>query len=95
MSQDDVIRGEVIRELMCNLFLDKNKINEKFNIDFDSYFSDDIPLLDPFISDELVANTVDSIQVAPKARLLIRIICMSFDAYMKKHINQQRFSRVI
>jgi len=95
LSQDDIIRGEVIRELMCNLFLDKKVINEKYNIDFDHYFSEDIPLLDTFISDELVVNTPDSIQVAPKARLLIRIICMSFDAYMKKHINQQRFSRVI
>jgi oxygen-independent coproporphyrinogen-3 oxidase len=90
LSQDDIIR-----ELMCNLFLDKNKISEKYNIDFDSYFSDDLPLLDTFIADELLVNTADSIQVAQKARLLIRIVCISFDAYMKKHINQQRCSRVI
>ncbi|MBL4764476.1 MAG: oxygen-independent coproporphyrinogen III oxidase [Colwellia sp.] len=95
LSPDDIIRGEVIRELMCNLFLDKNKINDKYGINFDRYFSDDLPLLDTFIADDLMVNTLDSIQVAPKARLLIRIICMSFDAYMKKHINQQRFSRVI
>jgi oxygen-independent coproporphyrinogen-3 oxidase len=95
LSPDDIIRGEVIRELMCNLFLDKNKINEKYSIDFDRYFSEDLLLLDTFIADDLVVNTLDSIQVASKARLLIRIICMSFDAYMKKHINQQRFSRVI
>jgi len=95
LSQDDVIRGEVIRELMCNLFLDKHKINEQYNINFDEYFADDIPLLKTFIEDGLVENTVESIQVDQKARLLIRIICMSFDAYMKKHVNQQRFSRVI
>jgi len=95
LSQDDIIRGEVIRELMCNLFLDKSKISEKFNIDFDDYFAEDLPLLDTFIKDGLVENSLDSIEVNQKARLLIRIICMSFDAYMKKHINQQRFSRVI
>lgn len=95
LSQDDIIRGDVIGELMCNLFLDKNKISKKYNIEFDSYFSDDLPLLDTFIADDLVVNTADSIEVAQKARLLIRIVCMSFDAYMKKHINQQRFSRVI
>ena len=29
LSKDDLIRGEVIRELMCNLYIDKNTINEK------------------------------------------------------------------
>jgi len=95
LSNDDLIRGEVIRELMCNLHLDKQKINDKFNIDFDSYFADDLPLLDTFIQDGLLENTEQHIHVEQKARLLIRIICMSFDAYMKQHVNQQRFSRVI
>lgn len=95
LSEDDVIRGEVIRELMCNLYLDKKTISEKYNIDFAEYFAEDLPLLQTFINDGLVEDTNDFIKVDQKARLLIRIICMSFDAYMKKHINQQRFSRVI
>ena len=95
LHDDDILRGEVIRELMCNLYLDKAKINEKYNINFDEYFAEDLPLLDTFIDDGLVENTEQSITVNQKARLLIRIICMSFDAYMKKHVNQQRFSRVI
>ena len=95
LTNDDLIRGEVIRELMCNLHLDKQKINDKFNIDFDNYFADDLALLDTFIEDGLLENTTEHIHVEQKARLLIRIICMSFDAYMKQHVNQQRFSRVI
>jgi len=95
LTDDDVLRGEVIQELMCNLYLDKQVISEKYNINFDEYFVDDLPLLDTFINDGLVENTDKYIKVEQKARLLIRIICMSFDAYMKKHINQQRFSRVI
>ena len=95
LTEDDILRGEVIQELMCNLYLDKQIISEKFNIDFDEYFAEDLPLLNTFINDGLVENTANHIKVEQKARLLIRIICMSFDAYMKKHINQQRFSRVI
>ncbi len=95
LSEDDILRGEVIRELMCNLYLDKNKISEKYDINFNEYFSEDLALLKPFIEDNLLINSNDYIKVNQKARLLIRIICMSFDAYMKKHINQQRFSRVI
>jgi len=95
LSKDDILRGEVIRELMCNLYLDKNIISEKYGINFDDYFSEDLSLLNAFIEDELLINSKAYIKVDQKARLLIRIICMSFDAYMKKHANQQRFSRVI
>jgi len=95
LSNDDIIRGEVIRELMCNLYLDKKMISEKYNIDFAEYFAEDLPMLSTFISDGLVEDNIDFIKVDQKARLLIRNICMSFDAYMKKHVNQQRFSRVI
>jgi oxygen-independent coproporphyrinogen-3 oxidase len=95
LSTDDIIRGEVIRELMCNLYVDKAKISAKFDINFDEYFAEDLPLLQTFINDGLVSNTSESIQVVQKARLLIRNICMSFDAYMKQHVNKQRFSRVI
>ena len=95
LSTDDIIRGEVIRELMCNLYVDKAKISAKFDINFDEYFAEDLPLLETFINDGLVSNTSESIQVVQKARLLIRNICMGFDAYMKQHVNKQRFSRVI
>jgi len=95
LSTDDIIRGEVIRELMCNLYVNKAKVSAKFDINFDEYFAEDLPLLETFINDGLVSNTSESIQVVQKARLLIRNICMSFDAYMKQHVNKQRFSRVI
>jgi len=95
LTDDDIIRGEVIRELMCNLYVDKNKISEKFAINFDEYFAADLPLLQTFINDGLMSDSADEIRVEQKARLLIRNICMSFDAYMKQHLNKQRFSRVI
>ncbi|MBA6295369.1 oxygen-independent coproporphyrinogen III oxidase [Colwellia sp. MB02u-9] len=95
LSQDDIIRGEVIRELMCNLYIDKNKISQQFAINFDEYFAEDLPLLQTFINDGLVIITLNEIRVEQKARLLIRNICMTFDAYMKQNLNQQRFSRVI
>jgi len=95
LSEDDVIRGYVIKSLMCNLYLDKTAINKEFDIDFDQYFANDLPSLETFINDGLLINTDKDITVAPKARLFIRNICMTFDAYMKKHVNQQRFSRVI
>ncbi len=95
LNQDDIIRGFVIKSLMCNLHLDKAELNKEFDIAFDQYFADEIPSLTTFISDGLLTNTATEIIIAPKARLLLRNICMTFDAYMKQHLNQQRFSRVI
>jgi len=95
LTQDDIIRGDVIRELMCNLYVSKSDINHKFSIDFDQYFAHELPQLQTFIEDGLLTNTKEAITVKQSARLLIRNICMSFDAYMKKKVNQQRFSRVI
>jgi oxygen-independent coproporphyrinogen-3 oxidase len=95
LSRDDQIRRMVISQLMCNLFLDKAAVEQKFKINFEDYFKDDLLSLSPFIKDGLLTNTTQNISVSPRARLLIRNICMSFDAYLKNHLNQQRFSRVI
>jgi oxygen-independent coproporphyrinogen-3 oxidase len=95
LSRDDLIRRQVIKEIMCNLFLDKRAIEKTFNIHFDHYFSQELDSLKPFINDKLLVNKPESVRILPKARLLVRNICMSFDAYLKNHIQQQRFSRVI
>ncbi|TDF38519.1 oxygen-independent coproporphyrinogen III oxidase [Alteromonadaceae bacterium M269] len=95
LSFDDLIRRQVIKEIMCNLYLDKKVIERLFDIRFDDYFSYELVSLSPFIHDGLVTNNRENIRVSPEARLLVRNICMSFDAYLKNHIQQKRFSRVI
>jgi oxygen-independent coproporphyrinogen-3 oxidase len=95
LTQDDLIRAKVIKALMCNLYVDKTLIEQEFGINFEQYFSEDLASLSPFIQDDLLDNSAKAIDVSPKARLLIRNICMSFDAYLHKHLNQQRYSRVI
>lgn len=95
LSKDDLLRRDVIREIMCNLHVDKTAINAQHNINFDQYFAEDIKALQTFIDDKLLSNNSTQIQVAAKARLLVRLICMCFDTHMKKQLNQQRFSRVI
>lgn len=95
LSQDDIIRRYVIQQLMCNLEVDINEVEGRFAIDFFDYFADDLTKLSPFMEDELVEIDQHRITVVPKARLLIRIICMSFDAYLSANSHHQRYSRVI
>ncbi|MGB1201604.1 MAG: oxygen-independent coproporphyrinogen III oxidase [Cognaticolwellia aestuarii] len=95
LTQDDLIRSEVIKALMCNLIVTKADIEQKYAIDFDHYFDRELASLNTFVEDGLMSIDKAQLKISPKARLLVRNICMTFDAYMQKHINQQRFSRVI
>ena len=84
MTADDHVRKEVIMQLMCDLELDKREIEKKFAIDFEEYFRNDIPKLDQFIREGLLANETDNIRVIGSGILIIRNIAMCFDAYLEE-----------
>ncbi|MEO7539757.1 MAG: oxygen-independent coproporphyrinogen III oxidase, partial [Pyrinomonadaceae bacterium] len=89
MTPDDHIRKETIMQLMCNLDIDKRRIEREFGIDFDQYFAGDIKKLDVFINEGLVENTVDSIRVNGSGLLIVRNIAMCFDAYLEQMMKEK------
>ena len=96
MATDDKIRQAVITQLICQFSLDPKGIEERFDINFAEYFSEELSSLSEMIEDELL--TLDSeyrIQVTPKGKLLIRNICMKFDAYLKNPAEKPLYSKVI
>ena len=95
LNNDDLIRREVIKQLICNFKLNKRVIEKQFNIQFEDYFAEDIILLQTFIDDQLVVIDTEKIQVLSTGQLLIRNICMCFDVYLRSKARQQQFSRVI
>ncbi|AXH15005.1 oxygen-independent coproporphyrinogen III oxidase [Malaciobacter mytili] len=96
LSKDDEIRQFVIMELMSNFSLNIKRVEEKFNIEFNEYFKEDLPQLEEFIEAQLVSITNEKIQVSQTGTMLIRNICMPFDAYLKKiPENKRRFSKTI
>jgi oxygen-independent coproporphyrinogen-3 oxidase len=95
LTQDDIIRRHVITHLICHFELDKTSVAKQFDIDFDTYFADSLAELEAFSKDGLINLNPDSIEVTPAGRLLIRRVCMAFDAYIPKEQNTQRFSRII
>ena len=95
LNQDDLIRRDVIKQLICNFQLDKNKIEQQYSLSFNQYFAEDIVLLQPFIDDQLVSIDEQHIHILSTGKLLIRNICMCFDIYLRKKARQQQFSRVI
>ncbi len=95
LTGDDIIRREVITQLICHFELDKRPIEQKFAIRFDEYFSDVLTELQALAADGLITLDEHRLQVTPSGRLLIRRICMVFDAYIPKVQSTQRFSRII
>ncbi|RMP82941.1 Coproporphyrinogen-III oxidase [Pseudomonas syringae pv. actinidiae] len=93
-SADDRIRRAVIQQLICHFMLDFAEIEKTFSIDFRDYFSDAWPQLLGMAEDGLIALSDAGIEVRPAGRLLVRAVCMVFDAYLTRQ-NRQQFSRVI
>lgn len=96
MTEDDHVRKDTIMELMCNLEIDKRRVEQKFGIDFEQYFAADIPKLDNFVAEGLVDNTPDKIKVIGSGILIIRNIAMCFDAYLEKMMAEKPvFSKTV
>jgi len=96
LSEDDILRQFVIMELMSNFSLNIPRVEEKFGINFYEYFKEDLSALDEFIEAELVSIKDGKILVTQTGTMLIRNICMPFDAYLKKvPENKRRFSKTI
>jgi len=95
LSRDDLIRRDVIKQLICNFSLRFADIESRYQLDFARYFATDLALLQTFVDDGLVQLSADGIRVSTTGRLLIRNICMCFDIYLRERARQQQFSRVI
>ncbi len=97
LNHDDQLRRHVITQLMCNNRIEKADVQEKFGVDFDRYFAEDLPKLQEFIDDGLVTLLPDRLQVSETGRLVIRNIAMAFDAYLGKEsaAGQPVYSRTV
>ncbi len=94
LSDDDVLRREVITQLICHFELNFSRIEQQFGIVFADYFARELKDLVRFADDGLVELDDSRIEVLPRGRLLIRNICMQFDRYLRE-AKSQRFSKVI
>lgn len=96
MTRDDHIRKETIMQIMCNLEIDKRRVEEIFGIVFDEYFSDDLLKLKPFIAEGLVDADAEKISVTRSGILIIRNVAMCFDAYLDQMMKERPvFSKTV
>jgi len=95
LSDDDVLRRDVIMTLMCDFALDKRAVEKTYGIVFDEYFADVPERLQELVDDGLVTITPDAITVNGMGILVIRNVAMAFDAYLPAQREKQIFSRTV
>ncbi len=84
----------MIQQIICNCSLEFADIEKQFTLDFRGYFAELWPRLMAMANDGLIELDNERLTVLPAGRLLVRSVCMVFDAYLEQQ-NRQRFSRVI
>jgi oxygen-independent coproporphyrinogen-3 oxidase len=95
VDDDDLIRADVIRQLMCYDHLDFATFSSAHRIDFSTYFDDEIERLESLALDDLIDLTPERVTVTPKGKLLLRSIAMVFDRHLNRERNDGRFSKAI
>ncbi|MBL0174125.1 MAG: oxygen-independent coproporphyrinogen III oxidase [Ignavibacteria bacterium] len=95
LTDDDLLRRDVIMRLMCDFALDKRAIEARYGIDFDTYFAAAFPRLQELVDDGLVRLSADRIDVPGMGMLVIRNVAMAFDAYLPAQLEKPVFSKTI
>ncbi len=93
LDDDDRIRRRWIMALMCHGRLEFDGMSEKLGIDVVDYFEEGLARLEPMERDGLVELDAQGLTVTDRGRLLLRNICMPFDAYIDD--GEGRYSRTV
>lgn len=95
LTQDDIIRKNVIMRLMNNLRLDIGRIEQKFGINFSEYFADSLTKMREYVELGLVSVGDNEIKISTDGKMLVRNIVMSFDKYMAQKSGEKQFSKTV
>ena len=95
LEADDLLRRDIIQQIICTFKLNVLDIERIWNISFTSYFSEELRQLAQMEVDGLVKIDSESIHVCARGRLLVRNICMVFDKYYQPKKTNEQYSRVV
>ncbi|MCE2706496.1 MAG: oxygen-independent coproporphyrinogen III oxidase [Proteobacteria bacterium] len=95
LTDDDIIRRFVIKQIMCKFCLNFSQIENKFNINFSQYFDLELLQLQELENLGLIDLFSDSVTVTPKGRFLIRNVAVVFDKYIRNIVGNARYSKVV
>jgi oxygen-independent coproporphyrinogen-3 oxidase len=82
LDPDDLLRADVIQQLMCRAEIDIAEIEQRHDVDFAAYFAESLVRLQALQADGLVEVAPGRIAATSRGRLLLRIIAACFDRYL-------------
>ncbi|MFA6310452.1 MAG: oxygen-independent coproporphyrinogen III oxidase [Sterolibacterium sp.] len=95
LTADDLLRRSIIQALMCHFVLSIEAIEIAHLIDFKSYFAAELEGLREMEQAGLIRIDSQWITVEPRGRMLVRVVAMVFDRYLRTQREQVRYSKVI
>ena len=95
LDQDDLLRRELIGELMCQFTLNTKAFADTHNIDFLNYFKIEMKELKDLEEAGLVEWQGVNLTVPIKGRLLARRVAMTFDRHLRKSQAIGTYSKVL
>jgi len=85
LSEDDLIRRDIINQLMTYDQLDFSELEQKYVINFNQYFRREIDLLSTFVKEGILDVSDNMATVTPLGSFFLRNICMAFDNLRKDY----------
>ena len=95
LTADDLLRRELIGELMCQFELDTEVFARTHQIDFNQYFAAELAELLDLQEAGLLEWEGSTITVPTKGRLLVRRVAMAFDAHLRHVKTEAKYSKVV
>lgn len=95
LDKDDLLRRELIGELMCQFSLNTKDFAASHQIDFSTYFEAEIDELKNLEEAGLLEWAGDNILVPTKGRLLARRVAMVFDRHLRESQAKGTYSKVL
>ncbi len=80
-TEDDRVRWAVMAHFLAYMSIDYREVQERIDVDFASYFADEIVALEPFVDDGLIEWTEEGFRATELGRLFARHVCAVFDRY--------------
>jgi len=81
LSQEDIMRRDIIQQLRSYYHLDFADLGKKYNINFVEYFSGELKVLQEFMQDGIVTLTPEELKISEVGKHFCNIVCRVFDGY--------------
>ena len=94
IKSDDLLRARIISDLMCYFRADIGAICERYGFAQDT-LDEEIKNLDTFVSMDFVKIDGCQITIKNDAKLIARVICSAFDAYLKPQMQKPMHAQAI